>query len=100
MLSLARFATLPSVVYAIKPSLENEINRMEPVLSSLLELSVNGTEKGASYNFTADFCDRWGHRISGSKNLEDSIDALLASLESASGLDNIHHEPAMVPHWV
>ena len=81
------------------PAIESEISAMEPVLASLLDMSINGAEKGASYNRTADFCDYFGHRISGSQNLEDSIDSLAPSLRRA-GLENVHYEPAMVPHWV
>lgn len=85
---------------SLDAGVEDEIKAMEPDLWRLLEFSVNGTEKGAAYNFTADFVDRWGYRISGSKNLEDSIDALGAGLEAEGLLENVHFEKAMVPHWV
>lgn len=36
--------------------------------------------------------------MSGSKNLEDAIDYTVEQMKSA-GLDNVHTESAMVPHW-
>ena len=83
----------------VSAAVEHQIADMTPDLLALVELGVRGAERGASYNRTADFCDRWGHRISGSRNLEDSIDSLAAMLQ-ADGLSNVHYEPAMVPHWV
>lgn len=100
MASVALLLLLGRCVAAAPSSaVEREIGALEPELSALLELSINGAEKGAAYNRTADFCDFWGHRISGSQNLEDSIDSLAPMLR-AEGLSNVHYEPAMVPHWV
>ena len=93
LLFVSRASAAPS------SAIEREISAMEPVLAQLLELSTNGAEKGASYNRTADYVDYWGHRISGSQNLEDAIDSLAPALR-AEGLSNAHYEPAMVPHWV
>ena len=51
----------------LSAEVEAEIAALEPDLTKLLELSTQGAEKGKSWQRTADFCDRWGHRISGSK---------------------------------
>ena len=59
----------PLATAAPSSAIEREITSMEPSLAALLELSINGAEKGAAYSRTADFCDRYGHRISGSPNL-------------------------------
>jgi len=45
------------------------------------------------------FVDTFGPRFSGSQNLEDAIDWVLAEMK-ADGLENVHSEPVMVPHWV
>lgn len=47
----------------------------------------------------AELVDTHGHRLSGSASLETAIDWLAAKLK-ADGLDNVHTEPVMVPHWV
>lgn len=53
-------ALLPVVCLgALSDAVEQEISALEPELTSLLELSTRGDEKGAAYNRTADFCDLW-----------------------------------------
>lgn len=44
-------------------------------------------------------CDTFGPRFSGSQNLEDAIDWILEEM-ARDGLDNVHGEEVMVPHWV
>jgi carboxypeptidase Q len=44
-------------------------------------------------------CDRIGHRLSGSAQLEQAVQWALQTMK-ADGLDNVHSEPVMVPHWV
>ena len=47
----------------------------------------------------AEFCDRFGHRLVGSRALEESIDYLVARLQ-ADGLENVHVEAATnLPNW-
>ena len=43
--------------------------------------------------------DRIGHRLSGSKGLERAIAWAIAEMKR-DGLDNVHGEKVMVPHWV
>lgn len=45
------------------------------------------------------FCDTFGPRFSGSPALEAAIDWTLETMET-DGLENVHGEPVMVPHWV
>ncbi|MBI3568234.1 MAG: M20/M25/M40 family metallo-hydrolase [Gemmatimonadetes bacterium] len=56
-------------------------------------------DSGAAWNTLAAFTDDAGPRLSGSPALERGIDWLLAEMKK-SGLENVHGEPAMVPHWV
>ena len=44
-------------------------------------------------------CDRIGHRLSGSPQLDQAI-AWAQQRLKAAGLVNVHAEPVMVPHWV
>lgn len=53
----------------------------------------------AGYARLATLTDRFGHRLSGSKSLEDAIDWILAEMRR-DGFANVRGEPAMVPHWV
>jgi carboxypeptidase Q len=53
----------------------------------------------AAWNRTAALTDKFGHRLSGSKSLEDALDWILAEM-NRDGLENVHAEPVTVPHWV
>ena len=43
--------------------------------------------------------DTFGHRLSGSRNLEAAIGWAVEEMKS-DGLENVRAEPVMVPHWV
>ncbi|HET7321841.1 MAG TPA: M20/M25/M40 family metallo-hydrolase [Longimicrobiaceae bacterium] len=47
----------------------------------------------------AEIADRFGPRLSGSQALENAIDWAVVQMK-ADGLENVHTEPVMVPHWV
>jgi carboxypeptidase Q len=52
-----------------------------------------------AYNRLAVLVDRFGNRLSGSESLERAIDWALDEMRR-DGLQNVHGEPVMVPHWV
>src|SRR5262245_61076576 len=43
--------------------------------------------------------DTFGHRLSGSRSLEEAIQWTVAEMKK-DGLENVHTEPVKVPHWV
>ena len=47
----------------------------------------------------AELGDTYGHRLSGSKALEDAIDWAVMQMKK-DGLENVRKEPVKVPHWV
>lgn len=53
----------------------------------------------AAYNRVAQLTDRFGPRFSGTPQLEQAIDWILAEMRR-DGLQNVRGEPVMVPHWV
>jgi carboxypeptidase Q len=53
----------------------------------------------SAWNRLADLADTFGHRESGSAALDSATDWIVAQMK-ADGLENVHTEPAMVPHWV
>jgi len=57
------------------------------------------TGDSAAYRRLGRMVDTFGHRISGSASLEATIDWIL-DLMKADGLENVHGQPVMVPHWV
>jgi carboxypeptidase Q len=52
-----------------------------------------------AYARLAHLTDQIGNRLSGSTNLERAIEWALAEMKS-DGLENVHAEKVMVPHWV
>ncbi|XP_069124606.1 carboxypeptidase Q-like [Argopecten irradians] len=76
-----------------------EIMSYRGIADQIIERSVRGPAANQSYNRLATFVDKFGSRIVGSQNLENSIDYLLEKLKE-DGLENVHGEEAMVPHWV
>jgi len=57
------------------------------------------TADSAAWLRLAELTDRFGNRLSGSESLERALDWVLDQMR-ADGLENVHGEPAMVPHWV
>ena len=56
------------------------------------------TKDSAAWNRLALLADLFGNRPSGSKRLEDALDWILAQMKQ-DGLENVHAEAVMVPHW-
>ncbi len=57
------------------------------------------TNSSFAYERLATLCDTFGPRFSGTTNLEAAIDWILAEMKR-DGLENVHGEEVMVPHWV
>jgi carboxypeptidase Q len=53
----------------------------------------------AAWNRLAELVDTFGNRPVGSPSLERAIDWVVAEMKK-DGLENVHTEPVMVPHWV
>src|SRR5689334_15218329 len=47
----------------------------------------------------AELTDRFGHRLSGSANLERAIKWAVATMKT-DGLEKVRTEPVMVPRWI
>ncbi len=62
-------------------------------------LIAAATADTAAWLRVAELTDRFGPRISGSQNLERALDWVLGEMRR-DGLENVHGERAMVPHWV
>jgi carboxypeptidase Q len=62
-------------------------------------LIAAATRDSAAWKRVAVLTDKFGHRMSGSKSLEDAIDWIVAEMKR-DGLENVRTEPVMVTHWV
>jgi len=63
------------------------------------KITAHADGKTRAWERLAYVADRFGHRLSGSKALEDTIDWAVATM-AADGLENARREEVMVPHWV
>jgi carboxypeptidase Q len=54
---------------------------------------------GEPYEDLGILCDRYGNRLSGSARLDAAIDWVIETMRE-QGLENVHREEVMVPHWV
>ncbi|KAG5895325.1 hypothetical protein JTB14_000597 [Gonioctena quinquepunctata] len=79
--------------------LVSEIESYGPTVNRIIHALTKGKYKGGTYKELADFVDKFGARLSGTQNLEDSIDYML-DLMKEKGLENVHGENVSVPHWL
>ena len=80
------------------PKLAAEIRSYADAAEQIISYSLNGPGQNQSYERLASFVDTFGGRMSGSQNLEHSIDYMLSALER-EGFDNVHGEEVNAHHW-
>jgi carboxypeptidase Q len=69
--------------------------RAQSDVDRLVAAAVQDT---AAYHRLGELVDTFGSRPSGSDRLERAIDWIVAEMKK-DGLENVHTEPVMVPHW-
>lgn len=80
-------------------SLIQEIKAYQPIVNKIVSKIVDGEFAGKTWDSLAELVDTFGARLSGSEQLEKSIDYVLEKMK-LDGLENVHTEDAPVPHWV
>jgi len=73
-----------------------DLSNYESVAAKIIQAA---TATDFAHQRLAELCDTFGPRFSGTTNLEAAIDWVLARMKT-DGLDNVHGEDVMVPHWV
>ena len=63
------------------------------------KIAAHARGKTRAWDRLAEMTDTYGHRLSGSKALEDAIDWTVKTMK-ADGLANVRREKVMVPKWV
>ena len=89
---LGSCATVPPQTRAVAPLTSSYRAAADRIIAAALADS-------AAWNRTATLTDKFGHRLSGSKSLEDALDWIMAEMKR-DGLENVRGEPVTVPHWV
>ena len=93
LVSLLITTTFPLLAQTNTASLE------ETYRETAAKIINAATNSSFAHQRLAKLCDTFGSRFSGSTNLENAIDWVLAEMKK-DGLDNVRGESAMVTHWV
>jgi hypothetical protein len=83
----------------ISQELIQEIASYRPVANQIIDLFTSGVFKGRAYNELAKLVDVYPIRMSGEKNLEDSIDYMMKVMTDEMKLEHVRGEQVLVPHW-
>lgn len=78
---------------------KNQIAQLAPDVHRIIDYVVRSENAGETYEDLAYFVDKFGSRLTGTKNLEDAIDFMLNWLKK-EGHDNVHGENVTIPIWV
>lgn len=76
-----------------------QLKQLSSEVRQIIEHIISPTNAGATYESLAYFVDKFGPRMAGTKQLEDSIDFMLDWLKK-DGHDNVHGENVTIPKWV
>ncbi|GAC1480004.1 MAG: M28 family metallopeptidase [Gemmatimonadaceae bacterium] len=85
--------------YPLTPAVSPLASRpspLSPITDSIIKSALSDS---SAYRRLALLTDTFGNRLSGSAALERTIDWVLAEMRR-DGLEKVHSEPVMVPHWV
>ncbi|XP_012260575.2 carboxypeptidase Q-like [Athalia rosae] len=93
--------TSDNEVYAcsLPEDLLTEIESYAPLVDKIINETIYGSFKGSTWQELSMFVDTFGPRFTGTQNLENAIDYML-NRSVNEGLQNVHGEYAVVPHWV
>ena len=95
---MKRLLLLPAMGALIGAPLQAQVS-IESHRAAADRLIQAALHDSAAYRRLAVLTDRFGSRMSGSKNLEDAIDWIAGEMRR-DGLENVHTEPVDVTHWV
>lgn len=75
------------------------VKTIAPDVRRIIDYVISQKESGATYESLSYFVDKFGSRLAGTQNLENSIDYMLDWLKR-DGHENVHGENVTVPRWV
>jgi carboxypeptidase Q len=92
-------AALAAAALLAAPAAAQRIPAPDAAARAAQEKLIDAAIKdSAAWERLALLADDFGNRPSGSKRLEDALDWILAQMKK-DGLENVHAEAVMVPHW-
>ncbi len=96
MVGIRRALLVLLIAPSVASAQQADVSAYRAATDRLIEAA---TRDSFAYNRLATFVDKFGNRLSGTESLERGIDWALAQMK-ADGLENVHGESVMVPHWV
>ena len=84
---------------AMSISAAQHTNISKEYASAAAQIAGSAMVEEKAYEKLEYLSDRIGHRLSGSPQLDQAIQWAIAQMKS-DGLENVHAEPVLVPHWV
>jgi carboxypeptidase Q len=90
---------LISLVFAGNINLFSENKYVDKYGSTVDRIIKAAHRDSSAWERLAYMCDTFGPRLSGSKNLENTINWAVEQMKK-DGFVNVHREKVMVPHWV
>ena len=87
---------------ALRPSAQTPTRQdawLDPYRDNSAHLLGEALSSRHAWERLAEVGDTFGHRLSGSRALEDAIDWAVTEMKK-DGLENVRKEPVKVPHWV
>nr|MBA3295583.1 peptidase M28 family protein [Acidobacteriota bacterium] len=94
--------SLVASLLAVRPSAQTPSRQdawLDPYRDNSAHLLGEALSSRHAWERLAEVGDTFGHRLSGSRALEDAIDWAVAEMKK-DGLENVRKEPVKVPHWV
>ena len=95
-ISLSRSAAAIALALALSTATVASLAAQSAPADRLIDAAMKDS---AAWNRLAELVDTFGNRPVGSASLERAIDWVVAQMKK-DGLENVHTEPVMVPHWV
>ncbi len=96
---VARSFVLAALIASIGPARLHAQDVADRYRDAANRIIARARSDSAAWNRLAVLTEAFGNRLSGSSQLERAIDWVLAEMRK-DGLENVHGEAAMVPHWV
>jgi carboxypeptidase Q len=84
---------------ALSPAQTSSALWLEPYREPAARLIGQALASDFAWQRLAELGDTFGHRLSGSRALEEAIQWTVREMKK-DGLENVHTEPVKVPHWV
>ena len=98
-ISLLAVLAILGTSYGFLKQAPAETNLREQYSEITSKIIARSLQDSNAYERLSIMCDTYGPRLSGSKNLEQAIDWIVATMKK-DGFDTVYTEPVKVPHWV